>query len=99
MSCQNGKNLFEPSCDSNGFLIKINQDGTIKILEIGWNPRNFRTFIFKLKLSFLTKNHNNDNQGEFRDFKNPIYDFHYFLISAIPIVVIFTKKINVVKIQ
>jgi len=25
VSCQNGKNLFEPSCDSNGFLIKINQ--------------------------------------------------------------------------
>jgi len=25
VSCQNGKNLFEASCDSNGFLIKINQ--------------------------------------------------------------------------
>ena len=25
VSCTNGKNLFEASCDSNGFLIKINQ--------------------------------------------------------------------------
>ena len=30
MSCQDGKNLFEASCDSNGFLIKINQDSTTR---------------------------------------------------------------------
>ena len=31
-------------------------------------PRNFKTFIFKPELSFLMKNHQNDNQSEFLDF-------------------------------
>ena len=28
VSCSNGKQLFEATCDSNGFVIKINQEGT-----------------------------------------------------------------------
>ena len=36
--------------------------------KLSWIPRNFKTFIIKLKLSILSQNHKNDNQSEFPDF-------------------------------
>ena len=34
-------------------------------LNVGWIPKNFKTFIFKPKLSFSCKNHKNDKESEF----------------------------------
>ena len=40
-----------------------------------WIPRNFKTFIFKPKWSFLRGDHKNDNLGELSDF----YEFTLFV--------------------
>ena len=47
---------------------------------VGWIPRNFKTLIFKPKLSFLMKNHKNDNYGWILGYFriHPIYDFRDF---------------------
>ena len=41
----------------------------------GWISKNFKTFILKLKFSFLSENHKNDNYGKFPDF--------YFVLNQI----------------
>ena len=43
---------------------------------LGRFPRNFKTLIFKPKLSFLMKSHKNDNKDEFLDF----YKFTLYMI-------------------
>ena len=46
---------------------------------VGWIPRNFKTFIFEPKLSFLRKYQKNDNLGAFPDF----YEFSLYMIFKI----------------
>ena len=57
----------------------------LKLLTLGWIPRNFNIFIFEPKLSFLRENHKNDKWGEFPDFFEliNIYDFGDFQGMAI----------------
>jgi len=43
------------------------QQSTSPSLHVGSIPKNFKTFIFKPKLSFLEENHQNDYKGEFPD--------------------------------
>ena len=54
---------------------------------------NFKTSIFKTKLSFLRENHKNDNLGESPDFSEfTLYMiFASFLKMAISIMAIFSK--------
>ena len=59
-----------------------------QIACLGWSPRNFKTFIFKPKLSFLMENYKNDNQGEFIVFYE-LTLYMIFLKMVIPIMTIF----------
>ena len=59
------KTLLVPKSllDSPGFKIflsfNISRNFIVISLSIGWNPWNFKIFIFKPKLSFLRENHKN----------------------------------------
>ena len=61
--------------------------------SVGWIPRNFKTFVFEPKMSFLRENNINHTEGEFLDF----YEFTLYMIfasfleMAIPIMAIFSK--------
>ena len=46
-----------------------------QIIWKGWISRNFKSFNFKPKLSFLRENHKNDNWGQFLDF----YEFTLYM--------------------
>ena len=58
------------------------------------NPRNFKIFILKSKLSFLRENHKNDNSDEFPDFYEfTLYmNFANFLKMTIQMMAIFDRN-------
>ena len=58
-------------------------------LKIGWIPRNFRIFIFKV-------NHKNFNKGQLSDFNGFTLhiNFAYFLKMTIPMIAIYGEKLK-----